>query len=115
MPFRIPLLLVICASLLLSASLGLAADDELRTWTDNTGKFKIKARFVKIENNTVTLLRENDEELEIDLKKLSDADQKFAAEAAKAAADSPFKSKAEDPFKSKPRPGRTTPGRTTSP
>ncbi len=76
-----------------------AADGEMRTWNDTTGKFKIKGKFLSLENGTVTLEREDGTELEIELKKLSPADQKFIADSA---ADNPFKSKKDDdPFKAK--------------
>jgi hypothetical protein len=86
-----------------------AADDGMRTWTDAKGKFKIKAKFRALENGVVTLEKEDGSELEIDLKKLSAADQKFATEAAKADDDNPFKSKEEDPFKAKPKSSKSKP------
>jgi WD40 repeat protein len=77
------------------------AKDDFRSWADASGKNKIKAKFVKLDENLVTLEKEDGEEVEIELKKLSAADQKFVAEAVKEAEDSPFKSKGDDPFKSK--------------
>ncbi len=79
------------------------AKDEFRTWGDTKGKNKIKAKFVKLEEDVVTLEKEDGDEVEIELKKLSSADQKFATEAAKESDDSPFRSKTEDPFKTKPK------------
>lgn len=78
-----------------------AQSNALRTWSDASGKFKIKAKMIKVEEGTVTLENEDGEELEIELKKLTVADQKFVADSQKAAADSPFKSKKDSPFKSK--------------
>ena len=75
--------------------------DDFRSWSDASGKNKIKAKFVKLDDATVTLEKEDGEEVEIELKKLSTADQKFVAEAVKEMADSPFKPKGDDPFKSK--------------
>ena len=83
---------------------------ELRQWSDASGKFKIKAKFVSLENGTLTLEKEDGEEIEIELKKLSTADQKVATDLSKAKDDDPFKSKAkpkDDPFKAKPK--TTTP------
>lgn len=79
------------------------AKDELRTWTDKSGRNKIKAKFVKLEEDVVTLEKDDGEEIEIELKKLSTADAKFATQAAKESEDNPFKSKSkpEDPFKPK--------------
>lgn len=77
---------------------------ETRTWSDATGKFKIQAKFVSIENGKVTLEKSDGTELEIDLKKLCAADQKFVSDLEKDA-DNPFKSKDDDPFKSKPATG----------
>lgn len=77
----------------------IAAD--LRTWSDSTGKHKIKASFVSLEDGKVTLEKEDGTTMEIDLKKLSKADQKYVADAMKPADDDPFKTKSEDPFKTK--------------
>lgn len=89
----------ICLTLILPCAL--VAKDEVRSWADSSGKNKIKAKFVKLEDDTVTLEKEDGDEVEIELKKLSAADQKYVAEAVKEAEDSPFKSKGDDPFKSK--------------
>lgn len=92
----------LCVTGLMSWSAAMAKD-ELRTWADASGKNKIKAKFVKLEDDTVTLENEDGEEIEIELKKLSAADQKVAVQASKDASDNPFKSKGktEDPFKPK--------------
>src|SRR5690349_14633674 len=76
--------------------LTLRADDDLRTWTDSTGKFKIKAKFIKLDEGTVTLEQEDGSEMEISLKKLSTADQKVANELARGEGDNPFKSKSKE-------------------
>ena len=89
-----------------------AADKPLREWSDKSGKFKIKARFGGLEDGTVTLEKEDGSEIEIDLKKLSAADQKYAAEAAKESDENPFETKPTDPFKSKKKPaGKNTPSK----
>ena len=102
---RISLAWTIVSICLLAGGVSLvrAADDGMRTWSDAKGKFKIKAKFRSLENGVVTLEKEDGSELEIDVKKLSAADQKFATDAAKADDDNPFKSKEEDPFKSTPK------------
>lgn len=88
-----------------------AADGVMRTWNDATGKFKIQGKFLTLANGVVTLEQEDGSELEIELKKLSTADQKFIADSA---ADSPFKAKkADDPFKAKSKSKK--PGTTKSP
>jgi len=96
----------------------LAAAGELRTWADSAGKHKIKATFVSEENGVVTLEKEDGTMLEIELKKLSKADQKYVAQAVKDAGDDPFKPKADDPFKVKPKrgaPSRDKPSEDTAP
>ncbi|MEZ6122597.1 MAG: SHD1 domain-containing protein [Planctomycetaceae bacterium] len=66
----------------------------LRTWTDNTGSFKVEAEFIALKGTSVTLKRKADgKELELPLERLSAADQKAAQELAKqksAAPKNPF-------------------------
>jgi hypothetical protein len=85
---------------LLLASLAAAAAAEMRTWTDTTGQFTVQARFVALEEGKVRLAKEDGSQLEIELTKLSAADQTYANEQAKAGA-SPFKAvtKGSDPFR----------------
>ena len=87
----------------LALSSSAAAADELRMWTDFTGKHKIKAAFVSLEGGKVTLQKADGETIEIDLKKLSQADQKYAAEAMKSAGDNPFEKQEPNPFQRKPK------------
>ena len=75
--------------------------EELRTWTDATGKHKIKAAFVSLDDGKVTLEKDDGNTLEIELKKLSKADQKYVADAMKSAGESPFETKEPSPFESK--------------
>lgn len=103
-------LLSIAVWLLGSAHLSAA---DLRTWSDASGKFKIQGKFVSNDKGKITLEKPDGTEMEIELKKLSSADQKWVADYEKNAADNPFKSKEEDPFKSKPGTSKTAPGRTT--
>lgn len=74
---------------------------EMRTWSDASGKFKIKAKFISEDDGNVTLETDDGTELEIGLKKLSSADQKVIADLKKEMSDNPFKSKESDPFKPK--------------
>jgi hypothetical protein len=71
--------LISIAVVLLAVSSALAAD--FRTWTDSTGKFSIKAKFVSLDSDSrkVTLEKEDGKQFEIELNNLCDADQKFIA------------------------------------
>lgn len=92
----------------------IVAAQEMRTWSDASGKFKIKAKFVSEDGGTVTLETEDGKELEIELKKLNSADQKVIAELKKEMSDNPFKSKGDDPFKPKGSgTSKSTPKKTT--
>ncbi len=71
-----------------------ARGQELRTWTDLTGKFSIKAKLIGVDGGKVNLEREDGTAMQIDLKKLSKADQEYIS----SAGDSPFQ-EAESPFK----------------
>lgn len=105
-------LLLVCGLM----TFGTLVAAELRQWSDATGKFKIKAKFVSLADGNVTLEKEDGEEIEIELKKLSAADQKVANDLAKAKDDDPFKSKAkpkDDPFKAKSK--TTTPAQPARP
>lgn len=96
-----PLAASLACALLAFAAVSSAADPAPRTWSDTTGRFKIKATFVSLKDNVVTLKQENGKEVEIPLRKLNAADQAVAKLAAESA-DSPFKEKTEDsPFKPK--------------
>lgn len=89
-----------CLLSLAELNFALAAD-EYRTFSDAKGQNTIKAKFVKLENETVTLEQEDGEEVEIELKLLSTADQKFVKEAVKRADGSPFKAKSSVSSKGK--------------
>lgn len=94
MPLAGSLFVALCSGLW-----AIAADAAPRTWTDSSGKHKMKASFVSLDDGKVTLEKNDGETIEIDLKKLSKADQKYIADATKAGDDSPFKSKKSDsPF-----------------
>jgi hypothetical protein len=96
-------LVIFALSLIGTSALG----QEFRSWKDGSGKFSIKAKLVSNDNGKLTLAREDGEEVEIELKKLSPADQKYVADLEKDK-DNPFKSTKSDPFKTKkPAPART--------
>lgn len=98
-------LILVCLSIG-GASLLLAAEGELRTWSDAKGKIKIKAKLVSVENGVATLEKEDGSEVEIEVKKLSAADQKYITDSAD---DNPFKTKSDDPFKPKSKAGKSKP------
>jgi|694.fasta_scaffold124801_1 hypothetical protein len=61
----------------------------LRTWTDRSGKFKTKARFVELSGDELTLETSEGKKLTIALEKLSDADQAMARKVAAKVAPAP--------------------------
>jgi hypothetical protein len=76
----------------------LGSEPELRTWTDVTGKHKIKAKFLSLdEENVVTLEKEDGSTLELPLAKLSKSDQQVAKDFAEKT-DNPFETPSENPF-----------------
>src|SRR5262245_31891732 len=81
--------------------LGRAWADDFRTWTDATGKFQIKAKFVALKDGKVTLEKDDGKVVEIDISKLSEADRKAATDAAATKEDDPFKPK-DDPKTASP-------------
>jgi hypothetical protein len=81
------------------ACLGLAlvsavSADEFRTWTDSTGKFKIKAKLDAVEDGKAILIRENGQKTKIAVEKLSKADREFLE---KQGADNPFQEVEKSP------------------
>lgn len=72
---------LVCLLGVLALSSSLEAD--VRTWTDSSGKYEIKAEFVSLINGKVTLKREDGEEKTLPLSKLSDADQQIAKDFAR--------------------------------
>ena len=86
------------AGLLFAWSTSAAVAADVRTWSDAKGKFKIQAKFAGLADGKVTLEKPDGSEIEIDLKKLSAADQKYVA-GLQEEEDNPFKPAAEaDPF-----------------
>ncbi|HTQ39034.1 MAG TPA: SHD1 domain-containing protein [Pirellulales bacterium] len=56
-----------------------AAAAPFRTWNDNSGKFHIEAKLLRLEDGQVVLHRRDDKEISVPLDKLCDADQKYVA------------------------------------
>jgi WD40 repeat protein len=71
-----------------------------RTWSSQNGKFRLKAKFVRLKDDQLTLEKENGETITVALAKLSDADQKAARELAESAEENPFESGGDNPFES---------------
>jgi len=69
--------------------LATASGQEMRTWSDKSGKFKIKAKFVESSGDKVVLEKEDGTQVTVPLDKLSEADQKAVAEMG-AAEENPF-------------------------
>jgi hypothetical protein len=87
--------------LTLFASFGQA--DDVRTWVDKSGKFKIEAKFIAIENGKAVLEKTDGLRVQIELDKLSPADRRLAEHLQKE------KEKDEDnPFE-KAKPAKPTP------
>lgn len=76
---------------LIAVWLSVAAGQEMRTWTDKSGRFKIQGKFVEMSGKSVVLEKEDGSQVKIPLDKLSEADQKAVAEMG-AAEESPFES-----------------------
>jgi hypothetical protein len=51
-----------------------------RTWTDNTGSFKVSAEFVSFGNGKVKLRKQDGNEVTVPLERLSTADVEFVRE-----------------------------------
>jgi outer membrane protein assembly factor BamB len=55
-------------------------DDGVRTWTDKTGKFSVKAKLVSNKNGKVALEKENGNLVEVPINQLSDLDRRFLSD-----------------------------------
>lgn len=53
------------------------AEDAFRTWTDNTGKFSVEAKFIKRTMGKVTLEKRDGSKIDLSIDRLSDDDQKY--------------------------------------
>ena len=93
--------LVCCAALWLAGA-GLVWAEELRTWSDASGKHKMEAEYAGMSGTKVKLTLKTGKKMEIELKQLSKADQKYIESLD---ADNPFQAadepQAESPFQAK--------------
>jgi hypothetical protein len=67
-----------------------------RTWSDASGKFKIEARLLRVEDGKVVLSRTDDKEVSVPIDKLSEADQKYVTDIAGAKSPAAVGSKPAD-------------------
>ena len=54
-----------------------SSEPEFRTWSDATGKFKVRAKLLRKSDTTVTIVTEEGREVKVPISKLSEADQAF--------------------------------------
>ena len=73
------------------------AEEEMRTWSDATGKYKMEARYTGMKGTKVQLTRSNGKKMEIDRKQLGEDDQKYLDSLD--AKNSPFKPAMDDDSK----------------
>ncbi len=98
---------IAAAMMLATVSIALAAED-LRTWTDKSGKFKVKARLTNVEDGRVVLEKADGTELEIPLVKLSQADQDYVAQVQAGGDENPFE---PSPFQARKKSGAAKKGK----
>ncbi len=100
--------LVITLGMLVSYG-SVAKADDLRTWSDATGRFKIEAKLISNKEGKVKLERADGKSVEIDVAKLSEEDQKFLKEIEL----NPFKAAGDDDKGSMPakKTGSDSPGK----
>ena len=75
------------------------AAEKPRTWSDKTGKYKVEATLKAVTNGKAILLRANGDELQIDVAKLSAADQKYLQDNPPVDEDNPFQPAEKMPAK----------------
>ncbi|MFO0808064.1 MAG: SHD1 domain-containing protein [Gemmataceae bacterium] len=88
----------ICLVVIAVVAVGTFAAD-FRTWSDSTGQFSVKAKYISFASGKVTLQQEDGSQVEIEVTKLSAADQKYVADERRKA-ENPFKrsDKGDSPF-----------------
>ena len=80
--------------------LSLFAADDLRTWSDSTGKYTLEAKFIGIEGGKVILEKADGSRIQIELSKLKAEDRTEAVKLnSKKMGENPFKNEEENPFK----------------
>ncbi len=93
--FRVFLITLISLATVLTALSVDVEAQELRTWTDITGKHKMEGKYVGMTGTKVRLELKNGKKLAVELKKFSDEDQKYIESMDE---DNPFKVTEDDPF-----------------
>lgn len=58
----------------------LQAQEEIREWTDKSGKFKVKAKFDSVEEQTVVLNKADGTQIRVPISRLSQSDQDYLTE-----------------------------------
>jgi hypothetical protein len=71
-------------------------DTAVRAWSSKSGKFKIQARFIGIDDETVRLETKDGEKVTVAIDKLSEAGQKLARQLAQEMEDDPFVREGDD-------------------
>jgi hypothetical protein len=81
-----------------------ALAQEQRTWTDKTGKYKIEGKLKAVVDGKAILVKANGSEVKIDVKKLSEADQKYIEAHPPEDGDNPFEPAGDDPKSDRDKP-----------
>lgn len=71
---------LVALGLLAAVFVSVAMAEELRTWTDSEGRYSVQAKLSGVVNGKVRLVCEDNEELEIQLDRLSEADRQYVEE-----------------------------------
>ncbi len=85
--------LSVCTLLVMSSAC--LSAEEMRTWTDASGKHKMEGTYAGTAGTKVKLLLKTGKKMEIELKQLSPADQKYVESLD---SENPFKPEGDDPF-----------------
>ena len=105
--------IILLAGLALSILPAGGSGQELRTWSDNTGRYTIRAKFLSVTDGKVTLQREDGSKVQVELARLSAADQQYVRRL-QAETDNPFKPVPESPFRPVPPAEPATPEEITA-
>lgn len=82
---RVSKLKCLCCFILALAISTTATAVSARTWTDSSGNFQVEAELVSVDDDRVTLRKEDGQVIAVPLKRLSAADRKFLADREKPA------------------------------
>jgi hypothetical protein len=85
---------LLMVSIACATSAGTANTEEIRTWTDASGKFQKEAALLKIDGGTVHLKTADGKIARIPLTKLSDSDQRYVERMAADSSADPFETEA---------------------